>query len=126
MYQYAQKLLGNEKLAFKLTKENTMINWDNSLKQIKNFVRGLSPYPGAWTNLIVNSSSQKIKIFEAEPIYETHSYPTNQILIKSKKIYISHPEGFLNCKEIQLPNKRRMDAAAFLNGHKSLKDSTVF
>ena len=36
-----------------------MINWDNSLKQIKNFVRGLSPYPGAWTNLIVKSSSQK-------------------------------------------------------------------
>ena len=64
----SQKPLGNEKLAFKLTKENTMINWDNSLKQIKNFVRGLSPYPGAWTNLIVNGSSQRIKIFEAEPV----------------------------------------------------------
>ena len=121
-----QKPLGNEKLAFKLTKENTMINWDNSLKQIKDFVRGLSPYPGAWTNLIFNSSSQRIKIFDAEPVYDTHSYPINQILVKSKKIYITHPEGFLNCKEIQLPNKRRMDAAAFLNGHKSLVDSTVF
>ena len=42
-----KKLLENEKLAFKLTKENTMINWDNSLKQIKNLVRGLSPYPEA-------------------------------------------------------------------------------
>ena len=103
-----------------------MINWDNSLKQIKNFVRGLSPYPGAWTNLIVNEVHQKIKIFDAEPIYETHSYPTNQILIKSKKIYITHPEGFLNCMEIQLPNKRRMDATALLNGHKFSVDSTVF
>ena len=36
-----------------------MINWDNSLKQIKNFVRGLSPYPGAWTNLIVNVHHKK-------------------------------------------------------------------
>ena len=105
----AQKPIGNEKLAIKLTKENTMINWNNSLKQIKNFVRGLSPYPGAWTNLIANVSSEKIKIFEAEPIYETHSYPTNLILIKRKKIYITHKEGFLNCIEIQLPNKR-MDA----------------
>ena len=121
-----QKPLGNEKLAFKLTKDNTMINWDNSLEQIKNFVRGLSPYPGAWTNIIVNSSSQKIKIFDAEPVYDIHSYAINQILVKSKKIFITHQEGFLNCKEIQLPNKRRMDAAAFLNGNKSLKGSTVF
>ena len=121
-----QKPLGNEKLAFKLTKENTMINWDNSLKQIKNFVRGLSPYPGAWTNLIVNEFISENKNFDAEPVYDTHSYAINQILVKSKKIYITHPEGFLNCKEIQLPNKRRMDAAAFLNGNKSLVDSTVF
>ena len=126
IYQYAQKLLGNEKLAFKLTKENTMINWDNSLKQIKNFVRGLSPYPGAWTNLIANESSQKIKILEADIIYETHSYPTNLILIKRKKIYITHKEGFLNCIEIQLPNKRRMNATALLNGYKFSVNSSVF
>ena len=102
-----------------------MINWDNSLEQIKNFVRGLSPYPGAWTNLIVNGSSQRIKIFEAEPVFETHPHAINQILIKGKKIYISHPEGFLNCKEIQIPNKRRMDAKTFLNGYKFSKDSSV-
>lgn len=122
----AQKLSGNEKLAIKLTKENTMINWNNSLKQIKNFVRGLSPYPGAWTNLIANESSEKIKIFEADIIYETHSYPTNLILIKRKKIYITHKEGFLNCIEIQLPNKRRMNATALLNGYKFSTNSSVF
>ena len=122
----AQKPIGNEKLAIKLTKENTMINWNNSLKQIKNFVRGLSPYPGAWTNLIANESSEKIKIFEADIIYETHSYPTNLILIKRKKIYITHKEGFLNCIEIQLPNKRRMNATALLNGYKFSANSSVF
>ena len=102
-----------------------MINWDNSLEQIKNFVRGLSPYPGAWTNLIVNGSSQRIKIFEAEPVFETHPHATNLIVIKGNKIYISHTEGFLNCKEIQIPNKRRMDAKTFLNGYKFSKDSSV-
>ena len=122
----AQKLSGNEKLAIKLTKQNTMINWNNSLKQIKNFVRGLSPYPGAWTNLIANESSEKIKILEADIIYETHSYPTNLILIKRKKIYITHKEGFLNCIEIQLPNKRRMNATALLNGYKFSTNSSVF
>ena len=122
----SQKPSGNEKLAFKLTKENTMINWNNSLEQIKNFVRGLSPYPGAWTNLIANESSEKIKIFEADIIYETHSYPTNLILIKRKKIYITHKEGFLNCIEIQLPNKRRMNATALLNGYKFSTNSSVF
>ena len=121
----SQKPNGNEKLAFKLTKDNTMINWNNSLEQIKNFVRGLNPHPGAWTNLVVNNSSQKIKIFSANIIYETHSYRTNLIVIKSKKIFITHKEGFLNCIEIQLPNKRRMNAITLLNGYKFSTESTV-
>ena len=73
----------------------------------------------------MSSSSQRIKIFEAEPVFETHPHATNLIVIKGNKIYISHTEGFLNCKEIQIPNKRRMDAKTFLNGYKFPKDSSV-
>ena len=89
-----------------------MINWDNSLEQIKNFEE-VCPYP-AWTTVI--TPSQKIKIFDAEPIYDIHSYDKSNTSQKQNLYFTSR--RILNCKEIQLPNKRRMDAAAFLNGNK--------
>ena len=120
-----QKPNGNERSAPKLTKDNTMIDWENTLEQIYNFVRGLNPHPGAWTNLRANNLLQKIKIFQAEVIYETHSYQTNFLLIKDNQIYITHKQGFLNCIEIQLPNKRRMNGRALLNGYKFSTNTTV-
>ena len=113
-----QQLLGTEKIAPKLNLENTRIDWNCSLYEIENLVRGLSPYPGAWSFFLNKSGEpERIKIFKLETIYKTHSFPSKQILAEGKKLYITHKEGFINCIEIQLQNKKRMTSKSLLNGY---------
>jgi methionyl-tRNA formyltransferase len=112
-----QQTKGDEKEAPKLTSENTSLNWNDSLTALVNKVRGLSPYPGAWSLFTNKGEEGRIKIFKASAVYETHSNPLGQICVKENKILIASQEGYLNCTEIQLPNKKRMSAEALLNGY---------
>ena len=109
----------------KLNIENTKLEWGCKLKIINNKIKGLSPYPGAWSFFENNGIRGRLKIFSAEIIYEEHLFPINKILIKEHKIYITGAEGYLNCLEIQLPNKKRMTAKALLNGYKFDPNSHV-
>ena len=101
----------------KLTPENTKINWSLTLIQINNLIRGLSPYPGAWTEFSNNNFTTRIKIFKAKIIIKTHDYKINSLIIEDSNIFIAHKEGLLSCIEIQLPNKKRMTTKALLNGY---------
>ncbi|MDG1023716.1 MAG: methionyl-tRNA formyltransferase [Flavobacteriaceae bacterium] len=112
-----QQTKGDEREAPKLTSENTSLNWNDSLTALVNKVRGLSPYPGAWSLFMNKGEEGRIKIFKASAVYEAHSNPLGQICIKQDEILIATQEGYLNCKEIQLPNKKRMTAEALLNGY---------
>jgi len=109
----------------KLNIENTKLEWGCKLKIINNKIKGLSPYPGAWSFFENNGIRGRLKIFSAEIIYEEHLFPINKILIKEHKIYITGAEGYLNCLEIQLPNKKRMTAKSLLNGYKFDPNSRV-
>ena len=109
----------------KLNIENTKLEWGCKLKILNNKIKGLSPYPGAWSFFENNGIRERLKIFTAEIIYEEHLFPINKILIKGDKIYITGAEGYLNCLEIQLPNKKRMTAKALLNGYKFDPNSCV-
>ena len=111
-----QLLTGDEKEAPKLTKENTQIDWKQSLKYIDGLVRGLNPYPVAWLEIQNGASVLKIKIFKAIPINEKHTLRIGNVFIEDKKIKIVHKEGILIVEELQLPNKKRMYAQALLNG----------
>jgi len=111
-----QVLAGNEQTAPKLTNENTQINWSYTLEAVCNQIRGLSPHPGAWTIIQNNGIELRVKIFKAAPILIKHNHPPKRIVIEEKKLLISTLEGYLNCMEIQLPNKKRMPAEALLNG----------
>ena len=111
-----QLLNRDEKEAPKLTKENTKIDWKQSLKYIDGLVRGLNPYPVAWLEIQNGESVLKVKIFKATPIFEKQSFEIGKILINDKKIKIAHKEGILIVEELQLPNKKRMQAQALLNG----------
>ncbi|MDB4612221.1 methionyl-tRNA formyltransferase [Flavobacteriaceae bacterium] len=113
----AQQITGNEKEAPKLTSENTCLNWNDSLVNLVNKIRGLSPYPGAWSFYSNKGEEGRIKIFMASALHESHSDSLGTILIKENKILIATKEGYLNCIEVQLPNKKRMSAAALLNGY---------
>ena len=101
----------------KLTPVNTKINWSLTLIQINNLIRGLSPYPGAWTEFSNNNFTTRIKIFKAKIIIKTHDYKINSLIIEDSNIFIAHKEGLLSCIEIQLPNKKRMTTKALLNGY---------
>jgi len=107
-----------EKHAPKIFKEDCRINWDHSLDEIHNMVRGLSPYPAAFTDLI--SEDQKVfalKIFKTEKEKTAHSYPVRSIHTDSKTyMKVAVKGGFLTITELQLAGKKRMSVHEFLRG----------
>lgn len=112
-----QPITGNFIPAPKLTKENTQIQWEQELSKIEAFIRGLSPYPGAWTTAITSKEAFIFKIFKAKVLHENHQHKIGALVVAEKKIKIAHTSGWLVCEELQLPNKRRMTALELLNGY---------
>lgn len=112
-----QDELDHLKMAPKLNSENTCIQWKNPLDSILNQIRGLSPYPGAWTTLNNNGEYLRIKIFNAETLKTVHFHDIGQVVQKDSKLMIATTDGYLICKEIQLPNKKRMPVSSLLNGY---------
>lgn len=103
----------------KIFKETCRIDWTKSLDEIYNFVRGLSPYPGAWTMLDTSEAQQEIKIFGAQKIVASHNYKVGTILSDGRKTMdVAVKEGMLRITELQLAGKKRMPVSAFLNGFK--------
>ena len=112
----SQKNTNFLKSAPKLTRENTKINWSNSLSQIVSFINGLNSYPGAWTKIVDNEKESSFKIFKSELEYVSHNYNKNNLIVVNKQIKISHKEGFLIVTSLQLPNKKRLSNIQLLNG----------
>ena len=112
-----QQLTGFEKTAPKLNNKNVSIDWNLSLKQIESHIRGLNPYPGARTSLTDENKTEVMKVLRSTIKKTTHDFENHQLIVQDKKILISHPEGFLVCEEVQLPNKKRMLAVDLLNGY---------
>jgi len=112
---------GDLKPAPKLTRANTKIDFAKSPEEIRNFIRGLTPEPGAHTelNLPENFLSLMLKIYEVETEMKAHSEPLGTILTDHKnflKVYVK--DGLISLKEIQVSGKNKMDIKAFLNGFK--------
>lgn len=110
----SEKLL----IAPKLNKNNTRIDWKNSGQSIFNLIRGLSPYPSAWTK---DAKSNKIlKIFDVIFHKEKNSNEnlSGTILIKNNTIKLITYDGFLEVLELQLEGKKRMSNLEFINGYK--------
>jgi len=105
------------KEAPKLTSENTRIDWKAPAKEIDAFIRGLSPYPGAWSILENNGEEIKVKIYAAIIENEIHTNGVGEIFTTKKKMRVAIKSGYLDIKEIQLPGKRKMEVSALLNGY---------
>lgn len=112
-----QEELISLKIAPKLNSENTRIDWNRNLDSIVNQIRGLNPYPGAWAILNNNNEVLRIKIFNADAQRTNHAFEKGKVIQKNSKILIATSDGCLICKEIQLPNKKRMSVSALLNGY---------
>ena len=104
------------KNAPKLFKSDCKIDWSKSSLEIYNQIRGLSPYPVAWTNIISNNESKTIKIFNAEYELLKHKKEITEIDISKNSFKIYTKDGVINILEIQIAGKRKMDIKSFLNG----------
>ncbi|MCL1943447.1 MAG: methionyl-tRNA formyltransferase [Candidatus Azobacteroides sp.] len=108
------------KPAPKIFKETCKINWNGNVEHIYNFVRGLSPYPTAWTELQTPAGEKiPVKVIETEKIIRKHDYPCGTLKTDGKTFLdVAVSEGFIRLKNIQLPGKKRMNTDECLRGFK--------
>ena len=135
------KLIGEGaelKSAPKIFKDTCRIDFHKPAKQVYDFIRGLSPYPGAWTEIkkketVVffdnpregkEKSTAKIQVLK---MFSTHlsgmkrgEAPVGSLRVEGKMLQVACLDEWLNIQELQLSGKKRMDAAAFLNGMKDI------
>lgn len=104
------------KTAYKLNKENCKIDWSQSGQTIFNLIRGLSPYPVAWTFIKDGENEWNVKIYLASFEEKTHSDAIGKITTTKKEIFISSKDGILKIESLQFPGKKRMLAHELLNG----------
>jgi len=105
------------KAAPKLFKETCEVNWRMTAKQVYDFVRGLSPYPGAWTSLTAPDGRETtLKLFRTTKTTLPATVEPGTIVVDRRQLFIAASDALLQINELQLAGKKRMDAAAFLNG----------
>jgi methionyl-tRNA formyltransferase len=120
-----QKNIDTLKTAHKLNKDNSKIDWQQSLNTIHNHIRGLSPFPGAWCTLINGTDTLDVKIYKAEKENANHSNPIGSVFSTKNELKIAVNGGYINVKDIKLPGKRAMDIKSLLNGYKFEVDAKM-
>jgi len=99
----------------KIFHETCEINFDQPTEQVHNFIRGLSPYPAAWTSL----NDLQLKIFRTQKERKSHDLSAGKFVSDNRTfIKIATADGFVHVLEMQLQGRKRMDVKAFLNGFK--------
>jgi len=116
-----QSLLTHEKrqlhTAPKITKDDCKISWDNTSENIYNFIRGLSPYPGAWSLMhIKEGKTVVIKIYAASYKKEDHYWKPGEIIIQNSSIYVATMDGYIRIEKIQSAGKKILPVSEFLKG----------
>lgn len=102
------------KPAPKIFRETCRIDWSQPVKRIYDFIRGLSPYPAAWTEL----DGKVVKIFTTEMRLEQHSAPVGTMLTDGRTyLDVVCTDGTLRLLSLQLAGKKRMSVTDFLHGY---------
>lgn len=111
----------------KIFKETCRIDWQAGVKKVYDFVRGLSPYPAAWTELHQGDTAPlALKIFETKKVFVAHNLKPGSIVTDKKTYFqIASTDGFVKVLSLQLAGKKRMEVADFLRGYRHVEDSFV-
>lgn len=110
----------------KIFKENCKIDWGKPGMTINNLVRGLSPYPAAWTSFYGLETETGVKIFKASVEQSDHQCNPGEIVSDNKKyLKIACADGFLHILDLQLAGKKRMGIAEFLRGFPNVNAYTA-
>ena len=111
-----QKINDDIKTAYKLDKDNCFIDWNNSVHDIYNKVRGLNPYPAAWCLLQNGDEELNVKVYSVDAVECDHDFTIGTIITTKNELKVASKNGFIFLKEIKLPGKRKMDIKSLLNG----------
>lgn len=114
-YETVPQPEGATKHAPKIFKETCAIKWDQGGEDIRNFVRGLSPYPAAWTMI----GGKTFKVFKVSIIpKENNGQKPGEWLTDNKKyLYFKTRDGWISVDELQPEGKKRLPVAEFLRGN---------
>lgn len=109
-----QPVLANAPKAPKIFTEDCQINWAQPAHRIYNFVRGLSPYPAAWTLW----NGQILKIFFVSQKTPTNPPPLEpaKVLVEKNELYIAATNAWLKIERLKLEGRKEMSTHDFLNG----------
>ena len=108
---------GELKKAPKIFKEDCKIKWTQDARNIHNFIRGLSPYPTAWTEILHGEHPIPVKLFKANYSIEIHNTPIGKVLSDGgTNLQVAVHDGYINILELQQAGKRRMPVEDFLRG----------
>ena len=105
-----QPELPDLKPAPKIFKEDCQIDFTKTAQEIHNFVRGLSPYPGAWID-----DQRMLGVCKASPV-KVFKVAISPVAEQKGHIIVPCADGYIDILELQAPGKKRMDAKSFLNG----------
>ncbi|MEP6647131.1 MAG: methionyl-tRNA formyltransferase, partial [Saprospiraceae bacterium] len=97
----------------KIHHDNTNIQWSTPVVKVHNLIRGMSPYPGAWTVL----DGKEWKIFQAEIYSEKNAATPGKLRLENKKLIAQALDGEVEILEVQLTGRKKMKTADFINGY---------
>ena len=100
----------------KIFKDTCCINWQQPQKRVYDFIRGLSPYPGAWTTYNRKGKDTVLKIFKTAKTQRKATGEPGSMQVDGGKLYANCADEQLQVLELQQSGKRRMQAADFING----------
>lgn len=104
------------KNAFKIFKEDTRIDWTKEVETVHNFIRGMSPYPCAFTTLKIGEEEKTLKIYKGKFEISVHDKTPGSLEIDKHSFKIFAKNGTYFPEELQLEGKKRMGLKDFLNG----------
>ena len=110
----------------KLFKQTCEIDWNRPCKRVYDFIRGLSPYPGAWTTLMgPDGKTVDLKVFKSVKTEKNVGMRPGMIVVYKGLLYITTADYLLQIDELQLAGKKRMTARDFLNGNKNFENYII-
>ena len=116
--QEEMAVVGELRPAPKIFKDTCRIDWNQPVKRIYDFIRGLSPYPAAWSELVQpDGETVVMKIFETEKIIQSHQLTPGTLLTDGKTyIHVAAADGIIGIRALQLPGKKRLKTDELLRG----------
>ncbi len=113
-----------ENPAPKIFTETCKIDWNASLNDIYNLIRGLNPYPAAWC-FLKNPTEIKVKIYDVSMDKFNHNLKPGSIITSKNEIKVAVKNGYLIINSLQLAGKKKMDSKSLLNGFTFNENSTM-